>query len=106
MPNQPRLFGEAELAQWMEAASLSLAAHPDSNLSHLLNQLIDLFVQAQQPDGYLNAYYTVAEPGARFTNLRDNDELYSAGYLLEAAIAHHQATGEYKFLMWHSVLPI
>ncbi len=98
MPNQPRLFGEAELAQWMEAASFSLAAHPDSNLSHLLNQLIDLFVQAQHPDGYLNAYYTVAEPGARFTNLRDNDELYSAGHLLEAAIAHHQVTGEYKFL--------
>lgn len=98
MPYQPRLFGEAELAQWMEAASFSLATRPDTNLTKLLNQLIDLLVQAQHPDGYLNAYYTVVEPGRRFTNLRDNYELYSAGHLLEAANAHHQVTGEYRFL--------
>ena len=98
MPNQPRPYGEAVLAQWMEAVSFSLTSQHDVTISHQLGELIDLFVQAQQPDGYLNAYYTVVEPGRRFTNLRDKDELYNAGHLLEAAIAHHQVTGEYRFL--------
>jgi hypothetical protein len=34
--------------------------------------------------------------GARTTlvNLRDNHELYCAGHMFEAAVAHHQATGK------------
>ncbi len=43
---------------------------------------------AQQADGYLNIHYTVVEPGKRFTNLRDFHELYNAGHLIEAALAH------------------
>jgi hypothetical protein len=98
MPDQPQLGAEAQLARWMEAASLSLASQPDPVLSGQLDELVDLFVQAQHPDGYVNAYYTVVEPGRRFTNLLDNGELTSAGHLLQAAIAHHQTTGEYRFL--------
>lgn len=98
MPGQPQLGAETQLAQWMEAASLSLASHPDPTLARQLDELVDLFVQAQHPDGYVNAYYTVVEPGRRFTNLLDAGELTDAGHLLQAAIAHHQTTGEYRFL--------
>ena len=49
-------------------------------------------------DGYLNSYYTVKEPGKRWTNLRDNHELYCAGHMFEAAVAHFQATGKTNFL--------
>jgi DUF1680 family protein/DNA-binding LacI/PurR family transcriptional regulator len=98
MPNQPQLGAETQLAQWMEAASLSLASHPDPTLVSQLGELVDLFIQAQHPDGYVNAYYTVVEPGRRFTNLLDAGELTDAGHLLQAAIAHHQTTGEYRFL--------
>lgn len=34
----------------------------------------------------------------RWTNLRDGHELYDAGHLMEAAVAHFQATGNRKFL--------
>jgi DUF1680 family protein len=53
---------------------------------------------AQQPDGYLNIHYTVVEPGKRFSNLRDFHELYNAGHLIEAALAHHQLYGNDDFL--------
>ena len=55
-------------------------------------------VAAQQPDGYLNTYFTAVEPEKRWTNLRDWHELYCAGHLIEAAVAHFQATG--KRLCW------
>lgn len=44
---------------------------------------------AQQPDGYLNIHYTVVEPEKRFTNVTHLHELYNAGHLIEAALAHH-----------------
>lgn len=53
---------------------------------------------AQQPDGYLNIHYTVVEPGKRFTNLRDFHELYNAGHLIEAALAHNDLYKNYDLL--------
>lgn len=64
----------------------------------MLDEAIDLIISAQQPDGYLNIYFTVVEPEKRWTNLRDQHELYCAGHLMEAAVAHFRATGSRKFL--------
>ncbi len=97
-PNPPHIFWEADVAKWMEAASYSLREQPDAKLQGQLDELIDLLSAAQQPDGYLNAYYTVVEPGKRWTNLRDKHELYCAGHLIEAAVAHFETTGQRKFL--------
>ena len=76
----------------------SLAAHPDPALEALLDEVIALVVSAQQPDGYLNVHFTVVEPDKRWTNLRDCHELYCAGHLIEAAVAHFQATGKRMLL--------
>ena len=38
------------------------------------------------------------EPGRRWVNLRDNHELYCAGHLFEAAVAHYEATGKRSLL--------
>jgi len=53
---------------------------------------------AQQPDGYLNTYFARDRAVERWTNLRDKHELYCAGHLIQAAVAHHRATGEYRLL--------
>ncbi len=97
-PNQPHVFWDSDVAKWVEAASASLATHPDTKLEKLLNGVIDLIVNAQQPDGYLNVHFTVVEPEKRWSNLRDNHELYCAGHLMEAAVAHYEATGKGDFL--------
>ena len=82
----------------LEGASYSLAAHPDPALEKTVDEVIAKIAAAQQPDGYLNTYFTLAEPGKRWTNLRDMHELYCAGHLIEAAVAHYRATGKRTLL--------
>src|ERR1019366_2634455 len=92
------VFIDSDLYKALEAASYSLATHPDPVLEKQLDDIISLLASAQQPDGYLNSYYTVKEPGKRWPNLRDCHELYCAGHMFEAAVAHYQATGKKTFL--------
>jgi DUF1680 family protein len=96
--SSPLLFWDSDIAKWIEAASYSLATHPDPALDALLDEVIAVVAAAQQPDGYLNAWFGSREPEKRFTNLRDWHELYDAGHLIEAAVAHFQATGKRSLL--------
>jgi DUF1680 family protein len=94
----PHIFWNSDVVKWIEAASYSLATHPDPDLDAELDSVIGLIASAQQPDGYLNTFFTIVEPDKRWTNLRDCHELYSAGHLFEAAVAHFQATGKRTLL--------
>ena len=94
----PHIFWESDIAKWIEAASYSLATHPDPALDTLVDETIALLASAQQPDGYLNVYFTVVHPGRRWTDLRDAHELYCAGHLIEAGVAHYEATGKRALL--------
>jgi len=92
------VFMDSDVYKALEAAAYALASHPDPALDARLDDIIAKLAAAQQPDGYLNSYYIVKEPGRRWTNLRDCHELYCAGHLFEAAVAHYQATGKRNFL--------
>lgn len=92
------VFGDSDLYKWLEAVSYCLAVENASKLNDLCDQVIDLIVAAQQSDGYLNTYFTVVAPEKRWTNLMEGHELYCAGHLIEAAVAHYQATGKGKLL--------
>ena len=98
MPDPPHVFWDSDVAKWVEAAAYSLATHPDPALAADLAEVIALIAGAQQPDGYLNVHFTVVEPEKRWTNLRDWHELYCAGHLIEAALAHQEATGDNTLL--------
>ena len=87
-------FQDSDLSKWLEAASYRLATHPDPRLAADLDGIVASLARAQRPDGYLNTYIQVAAPDQRFANLRDNHELYCAGHLIEAGVAHFAATGE------------
>ena len=92
------VFMDSDLYKAMESAAYSLATYPDPKLEKQLDEIIGKIAAAQTPDGYVNTYYTVKEPGKRWTNLRDNHELYCAGHMFEAAVAHYRATGKRNFL--------
>jgi DUF1680 family protein len=94
----PHMFWDSDVAKWIEAASYSLTTDPDPDLEALVKGVVDLVVAAQQPDGYLNVHYTVVAPESRWANLRDCHELYCAGHLMEAAVAHCDATGDRRLL--------
>ncbi|WP_203568012.1 glycoside hydrolase family 127 protein [Aestuariimicrobium ganziense] len=95
---EPHIFWESDVAKWIEAASNTLVHHPDPHLDAALDQVIGLVAGAQGDDGYLNVHFTVVKPGLRFTDLRDAHELYCLGHLVEAAVAHHRATGKTSLL--------
>lgn len=97
-PNPPHIFWESDTAKWIEACAYSLATHPDAALEAKMDEVITLLAGAQQKDGYLNAHFTVVEPEKRFINMRDWHELYCAGHLIEAGVAHFQATGKRTLL--------
>lgn len=97
-PNEPHVFWDSDVGKWIEAASYSLAVHPDPKLDRLLDEVVAKIAKAQQPDGYLNCHFTVVAPEKRWSNLRDWHELYCAGHLMEGAVAHYQATGKRTLL--------
>ena len=95
---QGPVFMDSDVYKALEAAAYSLCTHPDAALEKRLDEIIATLAAAQQPDGYLNSYFIVKEPTKRWTNLRDWHELYCAGHMFEAAVAHYQATGKRNFL--------
>lgn len=99
-PWMPHVFWDSDVAKVLEGAAYALLVAPDSDGARRaeLDALARLVCSAQQPDGYLNTHFTLVEPENRFTALRTDHELYCAGHLIEAAVAHHAATGETFFL--------
>ncbi|MDR0313996.1 MAG: glycoside hydrolase family 127 protein [Treponema sp.] len=92
------VFQDSDFAKWIEAAAYSLVWHPDPDLEKTMDSAIDIVCNAQQKDGYLNTYYIIKGLDKRFTNLKDNHELYCFGHFLEAALAYFEATGKRKLL--------
>ncbi|HPD29503.1 MAG TPA: glycoside hydrolase family 127 protein [Phycisphaerae bacterium] len=91
-------FNDSDVYKVLEGAAYILAAHPDKEMDARVVDIIARIAAAQQPDGYLNAYYTVMEPDKRWTDLPKMHELYCAGHLTEAAVAWADATGRTDFL--------
>ncbi|KAL7898779.1 hypothetical protein HDV63DRAFT_397281 [Trichoderma sp. SZMC 28014] len=84
------LFWDSDVAKWIESACYFLQREYDASIDLTVRELVDMIRGAQQPDGYINVHYTVVEPQKRWSNLRDMHELYNAGHLIEAALAHHK----------------
>ncbi len=85
-------FNDSDVYKVLEGASYSLADHPDSKLEKMVDDVIANIAAAQQENGYLNTYYALVEPDKKWTDCRVRHELYCAGHLFEAAVAHHRAT--------------
>jgi DUF1680 family protein len=98
IPFQGIFFNDSDVYKWLEAASFSLATHPDPKLDADVDSVIAEVAAAQQPDGYLNTYYMFERASERFSNLKDMHEMYCAGHLFQAAVAHYRATGKWTLL--------
>lgn len=88
-------FTDSDLYKWMEAAAWTLASGPDNALATRLDELVELVEGAQTPEGYVNTNFDATQ---RFGGLDWSHELYCGGHLLQAAIAHHRATGDSRLL--------
>ncbi len=92
------VFQDTDVAKWLEAVAYVLETSPDEDLEHLADETINLIGRAQCEDGYLNTYFTIKDPSLRWTNLKEGHELYTAGHMIEAAVAYYEATGKREFL--------
>ena len=97
MPNQPHIFWESDVTKWIEGAAYFLKKERNPELEAKIDELVGRMERTQDTKGYLNAYFTVVEPKARFTRRTDH-ELYCAGHLIEGAIAYKEATGKDNML--------
>ncbi|MCC8066593.1 MAG: glycoside hydrolase family 127 protein [Clostridiales bacterium] len=91
------VFQDTDVAKWLEAVAYSLAKKPNPELEKTADEAIDLIARAQCEDGYLNTYYTITGK-PRWSDLQEGHELYTAGHMIEAAVAYYEATGKRKFL--------
>jgi DUF1680 family protein len=91
-------FVDTDVYKWLEAASWQLAQAPDDALAADVDRIIALVADAQQSDGYLNTWFQIVKGGERYQDLRWGHELYCAGHLIQAAVAHHRATGRPELL--------
>lgn len=99
-------FDDTDIYKTIEGASFSLSLFPDKKMETYIDTLITKIGKAQEPDGYLYTPRTIdpKNPHAwsglkRWEKERDNShELYNAGHLYEAAVAHYYATGKKTLL--------
>ena len=99
-------FDDTDLYKVIEGAAYTLSVHPDPKLDAYVDGLIAKIAAAQEPDGYLyttrsidpNNPHRWAGPQRWVLERDDSHELYNLGHLIEAAVAHHLATGKRTFL--------
>ncbi|MHA1323962.1 MAG: glycoside hydrolase family 127 protein [Candidatus Helarchaeota archaeon] len=87
-------FIDSDLYKWLEAASYFLHLEQESRLQAKVDEIVHLIAKAQLKDGYINTFFLLNFPQKRFTNWYVFHELYCAGHLIEAAIAHYNAMGQ------------
>jgi DUF1680 family protein len=98
-----RSFFDSDVFKWIEAVAWEMGrlgtTKPDARLVPLLEEAVQLVVDAQEADGYLNTWFQVMNPSARFTDLESGHELYTGSHLIQAGIAMHRAMGDDRLLL-------
>jgi DUF1680 family protein len=100
-------YNDSDVFKIMEGAAYSLQQNYDPGLDTYLDDLIAKIAAAQEDDGYLYTIRTIKgdsamtdrEGSQRWEKVRmHSHELYNAGHMYEAAVAHYNATGKTNFL--------
>ncbi len=109
-------YGDSDLYKVMQGAAYQLSLKPDPELDRYVDEIIYKLAAAQMDDGYLSTpriitpeldytktdkksakpYEMYGKP--RWARMDHGHELYCMGHMIEAAVAHHQATGKRNFL--------
>jgi DUF1680 family protein len=90
-------YDDSDVFKALEAMGYSLKTHPSIEMEKKCDEWIDKIAAAQQPDGYLNTFYTLNELEKRYTDMSMHED-YNAGHMIEAGVAYFNATGKRKLL--------
>lgn len=89
--HQGYVFNDSDVYKWLEAAARAGCRGEE------YETVVKLVLAAQGPDGYLNTAFMFEKTVERWTNIRDQHELYCAGHFIEAALAMKAAGDERLF---------
>lgn len=99
-------FDDTDVYKTIEGASYLLQTYPDIKLKNYIDSVLVIVAGAQEPDGYLYTARTMNPKhphewagSKRWEKVEElSHEFYNLGHMLEAAVAHYQATGQRNFL--------
>lgn len=96
-PHEGIYYDDSDVYKALEAIAYALKTRRDTALERTADDWIAKIVAAQQPDGYINTYYTLTGLDKRWTDMAMHED-YCAGHLIEAGVAYFEATGKRALL--------
>jgi DUF1680 family protein len=104
-------FNDSDVSKIIEGAAYALVAGEDPELRAYVDRLVDDYEAAQEKDGFLYTLWTARntvedyarvvcrpELDDRWSNIPSAHQLYNAGHMYEAGVAHFLATGDRSLL--------
>jgi DUF1680 family protein len=86
-------FQDTDLYKTLEAVGWEAGRTGEEQWADYIRDMGALLEKVQLPDGYLNTWVQGVEPDNRWAKLQWSHELYTAGHLLQAAVAIARSTG-------------
>ncbi|NND07245.1 MAG: hypothetical protein HKN87_12775 [Saprospiraceae bacterium] len=93
-PPEYRLAADSDLYKWLEGACYVFMRTGNEKLKKEIDRITDLIIEVQDEDGYINAQKNQKQRW----DPKVKHDLYIAGHLYEAAVAHFRATKETRLL--------
>lgn len=90
-------YDDSDVFKALEAIAYSLKVKANPDIEKRADGWIDKIVASQQPDGYINTFYTLKEPDKKWSDMSMHED-YNGGHLIEAGVAYFNATGKRKLL--------
>lgn len=91
-------FQDTDLYKTIEAIGWEAGRTGAGPWHEYLTRMGELLEEVQLPDGYLNTWVQGVDPGSRWSKLEWSHELYTAGHLIQAAVAVARSTGNTSIL--------
>ncbi|WP_154792561.1 glycoside hydrolase family 127 protein [Occultella kanbiaonis] len=85
--HQGPVYMDSDIYKVLETVAYELERGDDDELQEFVTKASELISAAQAADGYLNSTYQVRGPQARYQDLNNSHELYTAGHLFQAVTA-------------------
>lgn len=80
-------FSDSDVHKSLEALCWSLNLYSDKKQTDFLKEATAAIVHAQEEDGYVNTFFQGVKTDQRWSNFGWGHELYTAGHLIQAAVA-------------------
>jgi DUF1680 family protein len=90
-------FSDSDLYKALEGIAWDVGRKPSAELEATITEAVRVLEQAQEDDGYVNSWVQAGN-AERYADLAHGHEMYCAGHLIQAAVAHARTSGSSELL--------